>query len=659
MGACGQNSIETINEVKIPGTPDAISFEGLAVINEQKEKNVCKIIKENNITGTGFLCIIPFPDKLHPLPVLMTCNHVLNEDDIKPEKQIKLIFNDKIEKILKIDNSRMIYTSKENEFDTTIIQIKNEDNFDMNNMLEIDNNIYKDNLNQYYKNKTIYIIHYPNGLNSSYSHNIIKNIDISNTKIIHLCETYDGSSGAPILNLQNFCVIGIHIGKNKHSKTNVGMFLKPILTKFYNLRHNTEKKNEIIITINIDKNKINKTIYFLDNSETDVKPDNQDNNLNEHLTELNESNVKLYINDEEYKYRKYFTPKKEGIYVIKLVFNIKMKDCSYMFNNCSDIDKIDLSSFNSGYVTDMSYMFYKCSSVKNINLTEFQTKNVTNMKKMFFKCSKLLGLNLTYFDTNKVEDMSYMFGICSDLLFLDLSSFDTKKVKNMEGLFCYCINLNFIDVSSFNTENVVNMKYMFFYVYNVRRLNLSNFNTEKVTNMSRMFKNSENLTEINLSSFNTNNVEDMSGMFHKCRDLQSLDLKSFNTEKVKYMNNMFQSCIHLIELDLSNFNTKNVISMTEMFYNCNSLIALDVFSFNIENVQYLNSMFSKCSNLMFLNLSSFELNQQNVNGMLYECNNFNTFLYNITFLPKMEIIVGPDNEEWQCPYFSGKIIDAF
>ena len=176
MGACGQNSIETINEVKIPGTPDAISFEGLAVINEQKEKNVCKIIKENNITGTGFLCIIPFPDKLHPLPVLMTCNHVLNEDDIKPEKQIKLIFNDKIEKILKIDNSRMVYTSKENEFDTTIIQIKNEDNFDMNNMLEIDNNIYKDNLNQYYKNKTIYIIHYPNGLNSSYSHNIIKNI---------------------------------------------------------------------------------------------------------------------------------------------------------------------------------------------------------------------------------------------------------------------------------------------------------------------------------------------------------------------------------------------------------------------------------------------------------------------------------------------------
>ena len=32
---------------KIPGTPDAISFEGLALINEQKENNVFKIIKDN------------------------------------------------------------------------------------------------------------------------------------------------------------------------------------------------------------------------------------------------------------------------------------------------------------------------------------------------------------------------------------------------------------------------------------------------------------------------------------------------------------------------------------------------------------------------------------------------------------------------------------
>ena len=104
MGVCGQKSM-TIYEVKLTG-PDAISFEGLEIIEEQKKNNVCKIIKENDVTGTGFLCIIPFPDKLHPLPVLMTCNHVINDEDIKPGKQIKLMFDDKIEKIIKIDNSK-------------------------------------------------------------------------------------------------------------------------------------------------------------------------------------------------------------------------------------------------------------------------------------------------------------------------------------------------------------------------------------------------------------------------------------------------------------------------------------------------------------------------------------------------------------------------
>ena len=655
MGATADKN-PTKNEAKIPGTPDAISFEGLEIIKEQKENNVCKIVKEN-LTGTGFLCLIPFPDKLHPLPVLFTCYHVLNDDDIKPGKEIKLIFNDKIEKILKIDSSRMIYTSKEEEYDTTIIEIKDEDNFDINNMLEIDNNIYKNNLNEFYRNKTIYIIHYPKGLNSSYSNNIVKNIDLSNVKIIHLCESEDGSSGAPIINLQNFNVLGIHVGKMEKKKANLGIVLKPIIDKFYYINHNSAKKNEIIMTIDIDKDKVNKKIYFLDNSETEEEDEIK---LNEHLSDLNESNVKVYINDEEFKYSKYFIPKKEGRFIIKLVFNFEMKDCSYMFNNCNDIEKIDLSSFNTKNVTDMSYMFNQCQLLENINLMEFQTKNVTNMTKMFYKCESLIGLNLTYFDTSNVEDMSYMFGYCQNLLYLDLSSFDTKRVTNMEGLFLFCHNLNFLDVSSFNTENVVNMKYMFSVIYNVRKLDLSNFNTEKVTNMSCMFKYSPNLTEINLTSFNTKNVEDMSGMFEKCRDLKHLDLRSFNTEKVKYMNNMFQRCIHLKILSLSNFNTKNVISMTQMFYNCFDLTFLDISSFDVENTQYLNLMFYGCKNLMLLDLSSFKLDQQYANGMLHKCDLITTFIFEESFIAKLESLLEPESGlDVMCPYYSHDLMMTF
>ena len=62
----------------------------------------------------------------------------------------------------------------------------------------------------------------------------------------------------------------------------------------------------------------------------------------DNLKELNELNTELYINNIKYKYKKYFKPDKEGIYIIILNFNnISIKDCSFMFCNCMSIIDID------------------------------------------------------------------------------------------------------------------------------------------------------------------------------------------------------------------------------------------------------------------------------------------------------------------------------
>ena len=64
--------------------------------------------------------------------------------------------------------------------------------------------------------------------------------------------------------------------------------------------------------------------------------------------------------------------------------------------------------------------------------------NVTDMSYMFNKCSSLISLNLSSFNTNNVTDMSYMFKLCSSLISLDLSSFNTN---NVEYLFCFLSHL--------------------------------------------------------------------------------------------------------------------------------------------------------------------------------------------------------------------------
>ena len=145
----------------------------LNIINQQIEKCLCKLINNNKIykeVGTGFLCKIPFPDSLNLLPVLITNNHVLDEEDILPNKEIEFALNDDKKKIkILINESRKTYTNE--DFDTTIIEILKDDNLDFESFLEVNgpNDILED-LN-------IYVIHYASGKESSFSFGLIKSIE--------------------------------------------------------------------------------------------------------------------------------------------------------------------------------------------------------------------------------------------------------------------------------------------------------------------------------------------------------------------------------------------------------------------------------------------------------------------------------------------------
>ena len=59
-------------------SPDPVSFKGTNKILQQMNNCVCRIY--NNGNGTGFFTKIPFKSKL--LPVLITNNHIINQNDI-------------------------------------------------------------------------------------------------------------------------------------------------------------------------------------------------------------------------------------------------------------------------------------------------------------------------------------------------------------------------------------------------------------------------------------------------------------------------------------------------------------------------------------------------------------------------------------------------
>ena len=122
------SDINIKKEVLIQDQPIPVPIEGIKKILFQLENCICQIYNKNGGKGTGFFTKILFKNKL--LPVLITNNHVLKEENIKNNEIIELTIYNNIEKknediSIKIDNSRKRYINP--EIGITIIEIKPEE----------------------------------------------------------------------------------------------------------------------------------------------------------------------------------------------------------------------------------------------------------------------------------------------------------------------------------------------------------------------------------------------------------------------------------------------------------------------------------------------------------------------------------------------------
>ena len=338
-------------EKLIEDQPRPVSIEGTRKILFQMENSTCIIYPEDDNIGTGFFCKIPFHNNC--LPVLITNNHILDENDIKNNKIIKLSINGKVKEI-KIDNSRKKYTNPDKNIDITIIEIKpNEDGIGKNNFLELDEkNINKDKKNIEVENKmkSIYILHYPRG-KLKVSYGLIKNI-IDNKSIYHYCNTDEGSSGSPILSLKTFKVIGIHCGSNNNNKIKYGTFIKYALDLFGQFNNNNEYNN-CTKDFKIEK--------IFDKSEPSYP-----SKFNRKTFKKNDNNSNIYNNN----------------FLIHSYFFKNMRLCNNSHTHRKTVDS------NLGTTTEKTY-----SKENNINL-------ITNREYSANDMIKFRNNNLPYLDNN-------------------------------------------------------------------------------------------------------------------------------------------------------------------------------------------------------------------------------------------------------------------
>ena len=203
MGVCAPP--EKRNKNSLRECASSPSPKGLLKNIKEEEKCICKIDE----IGTGFLCLIPIPNQDHSLKVLITCYHLFN--DLKTRNKIKLTFETGKEILLSLDESRIIYKNEEN--DILFIDLKDKE-FNFDNFLLIDKDIFEEKeFYKIYTNQPIYIVYYTKENLIQYSNDDRPKFDEKNN-IFHHCSTEKGSSGSPIMNLNNHKVIGIHIGNS-------------------------------------------------------------------------------------------------------------------------------------------------------------------------------------------------------------------------------------------------------------------------------------------------------------------------------------------------------------------------------------------------------------------------------------------------------------
>ena len=450
-----------IKEQLIEGQHTPIKLKGIKKIVEQMEKCICKIYV-NQKKGTGFFCKIS-----NRLYTLITNNHILNEEDIEENKTIDISINDR-PKIIKIDKTRKKYTDE--TLDITFIEIKpNED--DIHNYLEIDEediNEKKNNIELEYKNKSIYILHYPKG-ELSISCGVIK--EIKNRKIIeHLCSTEEGSSGSPLLSLKTYKVIGIHFGGDLNEKINYGIFIKYAIDIFIN---NINKNNNN----NINNNKNNNIYRNEINIKYKTKEKRIENIFGEKFVENNKNNIELIINGEKSK----LIPKyelNEGINNITIIIKNKLTNLEEMFKYCyslNDIGQIinELKYLNTKDIDNFEYIFYDCFSLSDIKpLEKWNVSNGNNFGYMFNGCTSLSDIK-------------------------PLQNWNVINGNNFRGMFAECSSLSDIKpLQNWNVSNVNNFGYMFWGCTSLSNIKpIQNWNISKGNNFEGMFYGCSSLSD--------------------------------------------------------------------------------------------------------------------------------------------------------------------
>ena len=293
---------------------------------------------------------------------------------------------------------------------------------------------------------------------------------------------------------------------------------------------------------------------------------------------------------------------------------LQVTDTRWMFHGCTKLTSLDISNFDFSNVFIAKYMFCNCDNLEIIkfnNLTKLSQINETTG--MFENCTKLISLDLSSINTSKVVEMSNMFYNCEKLRVINMPYFKTNNVMNMDSIFSGCASLEILNFYSFVYNNFLNLANIFNSLpYNLIYCIYNNSQLKDINSILQE-KNMTNNCSYSCSYINKKMINENSLCIDECiqdiNNIYEFNNKCYNNCPEGTTSNNKHFCIEIIE-DNSNSNiiNSNIInsdiinSNTESFtekINNTSIIATESIPEILET--YSISYIQGCSPLDFFN----------------------------------------------------------
>ena len=645
----------------------------IKVLINQQEKSLCKVNTKKS-TNNGFLCCIPDP-------VLITTN---KEENIKLGATITIYFNDgKISKKIKIDKNRKIRNIKkvvDTKFKISIvvIEIKNEDELEEQEFLEVDNKLLNNDFE--YKSKNIYLIYYKPVEESWVSFGIINTVNKFLCEIEHNADVDNSSNGCPIL-LENNKVIAVQGETNSIDKINQGILLNLLIEQYY-LKFTNKNKNKI--SYNKEKEIINEK------------------------KEKNEKCIKEKILPGQ-------TEPISGVQLGIITEQMKKKFCKiYMANGEYGSGFFCLIPFSDDKLKQLPVLFTNNSvlgenDIKNGETIKFSVENDNATKEIFIDSTRKTYTNKS-FDTTIVELKSDEIEENSYLEIDDISFNSSIEKNDYESKEIYIIQLNDKGECSFSTgvakisENNINniiypyssskrylggaiLSLFYFKVVgickessnnkynkgtliqapleefkNLNKINMNDINNKKYDISDSNKEKSENLKKIKIQEKNNNKInllgfnKSLTNYQKQTDEIEEKQLSELNEIKIidednkitivyeidlsedsdylifskEFVENNKENCklfLKNYELDICEYINFAKYGVKESEKLCTIILT----KFNIEKFTDMSSMFDSCDSLRKVDFQSFKSeNITNMKKMFFRCSylkeiNFNSF----------------------------------